>query len=103
MAEEKLLTVRDVSLILGVSEKEVVDLAESGAIPAYKVGGVFLRFKKEQVQEYRKTKQPVLPKKEPTKNYPLHDKISDFLYFNDFYILTILIIILLLVIILRGY
>ena len=42
MNEEKLLTVREASLILGISEKEVLDLAESGAIPAYKIGGVYL-------------------------------------------------------------
>lgn len=103
MAEEKLLTVRDVSLILGISEKEVMDLAESGAIPAYKIGGVFLRFKKEQIQEFKKQTRKLHPKTEPNQEYPVKDKISDFFYFNDFYILTVLIIILLLIIILRGY
>jgi len=102
MGEEKLLTVRDVSIILGISEKEVVDLAESGKIPAYKVGGVYLRFKKEQVQDFRKSTHPVSHKAKISKKYPVRDKISDFFYFNDFYILSILIIILLLTIIFRG-
>ncbi|MBU1999085.1 MAG: helix-turn-helix domain-containing protein, partial [Candidatus Omnitrophica bacterium] len=53
MSEEKLLTVRDVSFLLGVSEKEVLDLAQNSSIPAYKVGGVYLRFKKDQVDEYK--------------------------------------------------
>ena len=52
MAEEKLLTVREVAAFLGISEKDVLDLAQSSQIPAYKVGGVYLRFKKEQVEEY---------------------------------------------------
>jgi len=103
MAEEKLLTVRDVSIILGISEREVVDLAESGAIPAYKVGGVYLRFKKEQVQEYKKSKSSLSPKTETGHEHSFEDKVSDFFYFNDFYILTILVIILLLLIIFRGY
>lgn len=103
MAEEKFLTVRDVSLILGISEKEVLELAESGAIPAYKIGGVYLRFKKEQIQGYKRAIKTLPSKIDTPAEYPLKDKISDFFYFNDFYILTIIIIILLLIIIFRGY
>ena len=55
MAEEKLLTVREVSALLEISEKDVLDLAESGALPAYKVGGVYLRFKPSQVEEFKKS------------------------------------------------
>ena len=57
MSEEKLLTIREVSLFLGISEKEVIDLAESQALPAYKIGGVYLRFKRQQIEEYRKKHQ----------------------------------------------
>jgi excisionase family DNA binding protein len=103
MSEERLLTVRDVSMLLGISEKEVLDLAESGAIPAYKIGGVYLRFKKEQVLEYKKSAHLTLPKIHTGKEYPLKDRISDFFYFNDFYIFSALIIALLLVIIFQGY
>jgi excisionase family DNA binding protein len=105
MSEEKLLTVRDASLILGISEKEVVDLAEKGALPGYKIGGVYLRFKKEQIQEFQKRTRALTPKIkiEVNHKYSFSDKLSDFFYFNDFYILTILIIFLLLIIILRGY
>ena len=38
----KLLNIRDVAKYLNITEKEVIELAESGAIPAYKVGGVRL-------------------------------------------------------------
>lgn len=106
MAEEKLLTVRDVSLILGITEKEVMDLAEEGKVPAYKVGGVYLRFKRQQIEEYRKS---LIPLSRKTKTFPkslkpsFKDRISDFFYFNDFYILSIIIIILILVIIFQGY
>jgi excisionase family DNA binding protein len=103
MAEEKLLTVREVSIILNITEREVIELAESGAIPAYKVGGVFLRFKKEQVFEYQKKNQLPFSKSEGAEKYRLRDKISDFFYFNDFYILTFLIVLLLLAIIFQGY
>jgi excisionase family DNA binding protein len=103
MAEEKLLTIREVSIILGISEKQVMDLAESGTIPAYKIGGVFLRFKKEQVYEYKKALHGHTHRHHVKDEIPSQEKLSDFFYFNDFYILASLLIILLLVIIFRGY
>ena len=103
MADERLLTVRDVSMIFGISEKDVLDLAENGKIPAYKIGGVYLRFKREQVLDYKKSAYQALPKMHSGKEYPLKDKISDFFYFNDFYILSVILIALLLVIIFQGF
>jgi excisionase family DNA binding protein len=103
MADEKLLTVREVSLLLSISEREVMNLAESGVIPAYKVGGVYLRFKREQVLGYQKSSHPVSSNKaEPLKKSTFQDGVSDFFYFNDFYILAALLVVLLLAILLRG-
>ena len=100
---ERLITVRDVSLILGVSEKEVLDLAEEGKIPAYKIGGVYLRFKPEQIEEFRRrTATAPSPKDSAQQQRCLKDSISDFLYFNDFYLISILIILVILFIIFRG-
>jgi excisionase family DNA binding protein len=103
MSEQKLLTVRDVSLLLGISEKEVVNLAESGVIPAYKIGGVYLRFKRDQIQEFQKSNKAALERTHIPQKYTVNDKISDFFYFNDFYILAVLIIVLLLIIVFQGY
>ena len=103
MVEDKLLTIRDAALILGISEQAVIDLAESGELPAYKVGGVYLRFKREQLEEFKKTHKGLSDTQIPSQNPSFKEKVSDFLYFYDFYILTILIIILMLVIIFRGY
>ena len=104
MPEERLLTVRDVSLILGISEKEVVDLVESHKLVAYKVGGLYLRFKKEHIEEFRKSFKASVNRTKPLEKYTvtpavqakdgLKDRVSDFFYFNDFYILSILIILL---------
>ena len=102
MAEEKLLTVREVSLLLNISEKEVMDLAETGAIPAYKVGGVYVRFKKDQVQEYHNSAKSSHSKSHFIEKNSFADKISDFFYFNDFYILAVILVILLLTIIVQG-
>lgn len=99
---EKLLTIRDVAQILEVTEKDVIDLAEKGTIPAYKVGGIYLRFKRDQIDEFRKTYKPAHTQTAAAVESP-QDRLADFFYFNDFYILSGLIIIILLVVIFRGY
>ena len=92
---EKLLTVREVSQILNIKEKEVVDLSQAGKIPAYNVGGLFLRFKKEQIDNI-KTSFIKSNLNQPA-TYSFGERLRDFLYFNDFYILSIILVILLLV------
>jgi excisionase family DNA binding protein len=102
MADEKLLTVRETASLLGISEKEVLDLAENGRIPAYKVGGVYLRFKREQVENFIKSSKPLLHKVDAHQKYSLRERIDDFFYFNDFYIFAVLIVLLILFIIFQG-
>ena len=102
MSEEKMLTVRDVSIILGVTEKDVLDLTESGTIPGYKVGGVYLRFKKEQVEQYKKDQSHLKPKAAKEEAESLNGRIHDFFYFNDFYIFALIFIILLGYLVYRG-
>jgi excisionase family DNA binding protein len=115
MAEEKLLTIREVSLILGISEKEVIDLAEDGSIPAYKVGGVYLRFKRDQIEEFKKSLRQSVNKNTALgktsyasgdftlQKSSFKERLSDFLYLNDFYILSILLIGLIFLIMFGGY
>jgi excisionase family DNA binding protein len=50
---EKLLTIREVAEHLKVSEEEVKRLVDIGEIPAYRIGGSFLRFRKEQLDAIR--------------------------------------------------
>ncbi|MDD5019004.1 MAG: helix-turn-helix domain-containing protein [Candidatus Omnitrophica bacterium] len=90
MVSNKLLTIREVASYLNITEKEVVELAENGAIPAYKVGGVYLRFKKEQLDQ-------VKPRIKPNQSLvtiegTLAEKVKDFIYHNDFYILSLVVI-----------
>jgi excisionase family DNA binding protein len=86
----KLLTIREAAHYLNVTEKEVVELAENGVIPAYKVGGVYLRFKKEQLDTAKHKVKPnqSLISIEGT----ARERIRDFIYHNDFYILSLIII-----------
>lgn len=103
MSEEKLLTVREVSVILGVSEKDVLDLTENGTIPGYKIGGVYLRFKKEQVEQYKKGLHHGRPKAVKDEAAGISSRIQDFFYFNDFYIFAAILIILLVYLVYRGF
>ena len=102
MAEEKLLTIRDVSLLLGVSEKEVMELAEKGTVPAYKIAGMYLRFKRHEIDSYRTKMNVDLPSRAAGGGYSLKDRLSDFFYFNDFYILSAVLIVVIMYVIFKG-
>lgn len=96
---EKLLTVRETAQYLGVTEGEVIDLTEKGTIPAYKVGGVYLRYTKEQLDTVKHKIKPA--SQEELTRYSLFEKLGDFMYYNDFYIFSLLFISLLIFLILN--
>jgi excisionase family DNA binding protein len=48
---ERLLTAREVSDVLGFSPSTIVDWAEAGKMPAFKVGGR-LRFKESEIEAW---------------------------------------------------
>jgi len=80
-----------------------MDLVESKQLDAYRVGGVYIRFKQEQIAGFRKSFKPSSKHKIiASHKYVLKDRVSDFFYFNDFYLLSVLIIALILVIIFQG-
>lgn len=103
MSEEKLLTIREVALILNITEKEVIELAENQVVPAYRIGGVYLRFKHQQIEEYKRKIKPLVSQNNPSKGNSFKDKIIDFIYFNDFYILSVLIVAVIVIILFKGY
>lgn len=98
--KEKLLGTREASHILGISEKEIIELAKGNLLPHFKVAGEFLRFKKEDVLRVK----PVIKRKYniPEKKHHRLEKIQEFLYFNDFYIASLVIIIILLWVIIKD-
>jgi len=55
--KEKLVTTREASNLLGISEKEIIELAHTNLIPHFKLGGEFLRFKKEDLIKIKPAKQ----------------------------------------------
>ena len=86
----KFLAIREVAQYLNITEKEVIDLAEKGIIPAYKVGGVYLRFKKEQIDSIRHKIKPNVTLVTIQGSYA--ERLRDFLHHYDFYILSLVVI-----------
>lgn len=127
---EKLLSIKEVAEYLKISEEEVKHLVDIGEIPAYKIGDTFLRFRKEhidaiknEVSEFEEAHHTVegsaqavkqhpytdlekdIKRREPVTrlyDYTVFERIKDFFYFNDFYIISFLIIGVLMYLIVRS-
>jgi excisionase family DNA binding protein len=84
------ITVRETAQILAVSEKKVMDLIESGHIQAYKIADQFLRLKRNEVVNIRTTGQVV--SENVAHGYTQAERLRDFFYFNDFYLIAFIII-----------
>ncbi|MFH1478419.1 MAG: helix-turn-helix domain-containing protein [Candidatus Omnitrophota bacterium] len=82
---KKFLTLREASNYLGIKEDELSEFVKTEKIPSYKIGGVYVRFKVEDLDIYRKKGVFSSGKAGPGL---LSDKIKDVFYFNDFYILS---------------
>ena len=90
---DKLLTIREVSRIINLSEKEIIELTKSRQIPYFKIAGEFLRFKKDDIIKIEKE----IQKQHDThkEKGSLSEKMDDFFHFNDFYIVATLVIVVL--------
>jgi excisionase family DNA binding protein len=118
---EKLLTLQELSEYLGIKEEKISSLVDEGVISAYKIGGELLRFRRGQIEatraeiesrvtdndriavseareRVRERFSPVVGRDRTTPK----DKIADFFYFSDFYIISAILIVALLVIIFKG-
>ncbi len=106
---DKLLTLKEAAQCLRLSENEVRDLANEGKIPAYHVGGMYLRFKEENIFTIRgkyggrvKADTNHEKPKEPVDRNTFLPWIRDFFYFNDFYIISAAVIAFLIYVILKS-
>ena len=91
------ITVRETAQILGISEKKVTDMIEAGQLQAYRIADQFLRLKKAEVLGLKNTGDVV--SENAPEVYTSKDRVSDFFYFNDFYIICFILIIVLLILI----
>ena len=84
---ERLMDTKEVARYLGIRERDVKRLVAMGKLPAYKIGGTFLRFKFEQVEDLKNTVASYLLK---AKDATMLERFADFLRFNDFYIISLI-------------
>lgn len=87
---EKLYSEKEASEYLGVTKEKLNSLVHKKKLPAYKVGGEFLRFYRRDLDFVKKN----LGKKQ--KEYNLFSSLKDYIYYNDFYIIVAILIIILL-------
>lgn len=99
MSNGQYISVREASQILGISEKKVMDLIEEGKLQAYRIANQFLRLKRNEVLDLRQVGKIV--NEVTTHPYTPAERLSDFFYFNDFYILAAIVVAILIFIIFR--
>ena len=90
MSSNQFISVRETAQILGVSEKKVMDLIEERKLQAYRIADKFLRLKKTDIQQMRNVGE--IKPEAAVHMYSPSEKLMDFFYFNDFYILSFLMI-----------
>ena len=90
MTSSEYISVRETAQILSISEKKVMDLIEQRKLQAYRIADKFLRLKKNEVQSLRNSGRVRAENIQIA--YSSSEKIRDFFYFNDFYILTTILI-----------
>ncbi len=94
--EDQYLDIHQAAEILEVSEEELRQLAQRHQVPTQTVGGVFLRFKKTDIDTLEikwRIERELFPDAKASHEHTsqvrkesLAEKIQDFWYFNDFYI-----------------
>ena len=97
MPTNQYVSVREAAQLLAISEKKIMDLIEERRLQAYRIADKFLRLKKSEVLSLQNTGK--VEKEDITFAYTRSEKINDFFYFNDYYLLSTLIILILLYII----
>ena len=92
--QERYLSEEEAARSLKLRESELDELVERGELAAYKLGGKYIRFKKEDIVRLK-------VKLGLRRKASLSERLQDFLYFNSFYITAIIIVVIMLLVILK--
>ena len=87
-----MLSLEEVKNFLEIDDPQLEKYLKQGKLSAYKIGGTYLRFRKEDVLNLRFE---LLPKKGKGQPVSLLARAGDFWRFNNFYILSLLLVALL--------
>ena len=95
--EERYLHIHEAAEILDVSEEELWGLVHKHQVATHNIAGAFLRFKKEDIEDLKikwRIERELFPHRQATFVHDstvgrvnLAERLRDFWYFNDFYIL----------------
>ncbi len=99
MTDSQYISVRETAQILGITEKKVMDLIDEEKLQAYKIANQFLRLKKNEVNDLKNTGK--ITTELVIYPYSFGERVRDFFYFNDFYLVCAGIIAVLLFIVLQ--
>ncbi len=92
------ISVREAAQLLAITEKKVMDLLDEKKLIGYRIANQFLRLKKDEVLQLQRSGKVESEIKHHPYTFP--ERVSDFFYFNDFYLVCGLIILGLLYVIL---
>ncbi len=93
-----MLTLEEVKNFLEIDQQQLENHLKQGRLPAYKIGGTYLRFRKEDVLNLHFEH---LSKKTKDQSPPLFSRLYDFWRFNNFYIISLLLVIALVILVVR--
>ncbi|MBI3313169.1 MAG: helix-turn-helix domain-containing protein [Candidatus Omnitrophica bacterium] len=83
-----MLTIEEVKNFLEVDQPELEKFLKQGKIKAYKIGGTYVRFRKEEVMNLR---YELTPKKvKHGTQISFSARLGDFWHYNNFYIISLL-------------
>ena len=87
MATSHFVSIREAAQLLGISEKKVMTLISERKLQAYRIADKFLRLKKNEVMDLRNAGD--VQSENIEFPYTSGEKLADFLYFNDFYLIAL--------------
>lgn len=92
---EKLWTTAEAAQYLGITEVDVEQLVREGKLTGYKLGGEFLRFRPSQVESLKGTihfRPNVKSKKRGKEPQSPVGQLKEFVYFYDFYLVSVVLL-----------
>lgn len=90
---KRFLTSKEAADYLGINEDELKRLTAEGLIPSYKIGGIYMRYKIDDLNSYSRK---IHTGSRQGYSGTFSDRVKDFFYFNDFYIFSLAVIVVIL-------
>lgn len=94
-----MLTVEEVKNFLEIDQAGLEKYLKQGKIKAYKIGGTYVRFRKEEVMNLRTELAP--RKIKPSEPASLGARLGDFWHYNNFYIISLLLVLIIVFFVIR--